>query len=86
MVAISLIKYQNDFSRMVILVNIEFKYKIGQLVYYNNHLYRVLSRAYFETDNVRVNKYNLRSVDIHDINGYEPNVWEDDIKTLWRVK
>ena len=21
-----------------------------------------------------------------DIDGYEPNVWEDDIKTLWRVK
>ena len=67
-------------------MEVAFKYKIGQRVYYNNHLYRVLSRAYFETDNVKVNKYNLRSVDIHDINGYEPNVWEDDIKTLWRVK
>ena len=65
-------------------MDVTFKYKIGQLVYYNNHLYRVLSRAYFETDNVKVNKYNLRSVD--DIYGYEPNVWEDDIKTLWRVK
>ena len=67
-------------------MEVTFKYKIGQLVYYNNNLYRVLSRAYFETKDVRVNKYNLRSVDIHDINGYEPNVWEDDIKTLWRVK
>ena len=67
-------------------MEVAFKYKIGQLVYYNNHLYRVLSRSYMETDNVKVNKYNLRSVDNHDISGYEPNVWEDDIKTLWRAK
>ena len=67
-------------------MEVAFKYKIGQIVYYNDHLYRVLSRAYFETKNVRVNKYNLRSVDDHSISGYEPNVWEDDIKTLWRVK
>ena len=67
-------------------MDVTFKYKIGQLVYYNNRLYRVLSRAHFETKDVRVNKYNLRSVDNHDIDGYEPNVWEDDIKTLWRVK
>ena len=63
-------------------MDVTFKYKIGQLVYYNNHLYRVLSRAYFETDNVKVNKYNLRSVDNMDMNGYEPNVWEEDIYTL----
>ena len=67
-------------------MEVAFKYKIGQLVYYNNHLYRVLSRAYFETKDVSVNKYNLRSVDDNSINGYEHNVWEDDIKTLWRVK
>ena len=67
-------------------MEVSFKYNIGQLVYYNGHLYRVLSRAYFETDKIKVNKYNLRSVDNHDISGYEPNVWEDDIKTLWRVK
>ena len=67
-------------------MEVAFQYEIGQLVYYNNHLYRVLSRAYFETKDVRVNKYNLRSVDDNSINGYEPNVWEDDIKTLWRVK
>lgn len=67
-------------------MEVTFKYKIGQLVYYNDHLYRVLSRMYFETKDRRVNKYNLRSVDNMDINGYEPNVWEDDIKTLWRVK
>ena len=67
-------------------MDVTFKYNIGQLVYYNGHLYKVLARMYFENDNVRVNKYNLRSVDDHSINGYEPNVWEEDIKTLWRVK
>ena len=67
-------------------MNVTFKYNIGQLVFYNGHLYEVLARMHFETKDVSVNKYNLRSVDIHDINGYEPNVWEDDIKTLWRVK
>ena len=63
-----------------------FKYNIGQLVFYNGYLYEVLARMYFETKGVRVNKYNLRSVNEDDINGYEPNVWEDDIKTIWRVK
>ena len=67
-------------------MDVTFKYKIGQLVFYNGYLYEVLARMYFETEGVRVNKYNLRSVNEDDINGYEPNVWEDDIKTLWRVK
>ena len=67
-------------------MEVAFKYKIGQLVFYNGYLYEVLARMYFETKGVRVNKYNLRNVDNRDINGYESNVWEDDIKTLWRVK
>ena len=67
-------------------MEVTFKYEIGQLVYYNGHLYKVLARMYFETKGVRVNKYNLRNVDNRDINGYESNVWEDDIKTLRRVK
>ena len=67
-------------------MEVTFKYNIGQLVYYNGHLHKVLARMYFETEGVRFNKYNLRSVNEDDINGYEPNVWEDDIKTLWRVK
>ena len=67
-------------------MEVAFKYEIGQLVYYNGHLYKVLARMYFETKGVRVNKYNLGSVNENDVNGYEPNVWEDDIKTLWRVK
>ena len=67
-------------------MEITFKYKIGQLVYYNGHLYKVLARMYFETKCVRINKYNLINIDNRDINGYESDVWEDNIKTLWRVK
>ena len=67
-------------------MEITFKYNIGQLVYYNGHLYKVLARMHFETKWVRVNKYNLKNVDGCDINEYESNVWEDDIKTLRRVK
>ncbi len=63
-------------------MEINFKYKIGQMVYYNNHLYRVISRCYLETKDKKINKYNLRSVDNMDMNGYEPNVWEEDIYTL----
>ena len=63
-------------------MEVNFKYKIGQMVYYNDHLYRVISRCYLETKDKNVIKYNLRSVDVMDINGYEPNVWEEDIYTL----
>lgn len=63
-------------------MEINFKYKIGQMVYYNNHLYRVVSRCYLQTKDKNVIKYNLRSVDNMDMNGYEPNVWEEDIYTL----
>ena len=67
-------------------MEVTFKYKIGQLVFYNGHLYEVLARMHFETKWVKVNKYNLKNVDGCDINEYEPNVWEDDIETLRRVK
>ena len=67
-------------------MNVTFKYNIGQLVFYNGYLYKVLARMYFETKCVRINKYNLINIDNRDINGFESNVWEDDIKTLRRVK
>ena len=67
-------------------MDVTFKYKIGQLVYYNNHLYRVLSRCYLETYTQKIVKYNLKSTDDTEVYGYVTNVWEDDIKTLRRVK
>ena len=67
-------------------MNVTFKYEIGQLVFYNGHLYEVLARMYFETKVVKINKYNLRNVDGWDINRFVPDVWENNIKTLRRVK
>ena len=40
----------------------------------------------FESEGGEVNKDSLKNVDGCDINGYAPNVWENDIKTLRRVK
>lgn len=67
-------------------MEVTFKYEIGQLVYYNNHPYKVLSRCYLETYTQKIVKYNLKSTDDTEVYGYVTNVWEDDIKTLWRVK
>ena len=61
-------------------MEINFKYKIGQMVYYNDHLYRVISRCYLETKDKNVIKYNLKSKD-----GFIPNVWEEDISILQLV-
>ena len=63
-------------------MEINFKYKIGQMVYYNDHLYRVISRCYLETCTQKIVKYNLVSPELNDTGGYEPNVWEEDIYTL----
>ena len=63
-------------------MEINFKYKIGQLVYYNNHLYRVLSRCYLETYTQKIVKYNLKSTDDTEVYGYVTNIWEEDIYTL----
>ena len=63
-------------------MEINFKYEIGQLVYYNKHLYRILSRSYVETARHKIVKYNLKSTDDTEVYGYVTNVWEDDIYTL----
>ena len=67
-------------------MDVTFKYKIGQIVYYKGCRYKILSRCYLETCTQKIVKYNLVSPEINDDYGYEPNVWEDDIKTIWRVK
>ena len=62
-------------------MGINFRYKVGQKVFYENEQYEILSRHYMETHNNQIIKYNLRSGD-----DFIPNVWEDDIKTLHLVK
>ena len=63
-------------------MEVNFKYEIGQLVYYNKHLYRILSRSYVETARHKIVKYNLKSTDDTEVYGYVTNIWEEDIYTL----
>lgn len=62
-------------------MRIDFKYRIGQRVFYNNKQYEILSRHYMETHNNQILKYNLRAGD-----DFQPNVWESDISTLSIIK
>lgn len=62
-------------------MEIRFKYKVGQKVFYENEQYEILSRHYMETKNAKIIKYNLRAGD-----EFIPNVWESDIKTLQVIK
>lgn len=62
-------------------MEIRFKYKVGQKVFYENEQYEILSRHYMETKNAKIIKYNLRAGD-----DFIPNVWESDIKTLQVIK
>ena len=63
-------------------MEINFKYRIGQMVYYNDHLYRILSRCYLETYTQKIVKYNLRKPDDKEVDSYVANVWEEGIYTL----
>ena len=63
-------------------MDINFKYKIGQMVYYNKHLCIVISRCYLETCTQKIVKYNLKSTDDTEVYGYVTNIWEEDIYTL----
>ena len=58
-----------------------FKYRVGQKVFYEDKLYEILSRHYMETSHNKITKYNLRAED-----EFIPNVWESDLKSLSIVK
>ena len=68
-------------KREVGIVSIEFKYEIGQHVYWNDKLCQILSRSYMETSKNNIIKYDLRCG-----KEFYPNVWEDELKTLWVVR
>ena len=63
-------------------MEINFKYKIGQIVFYNGRRYKVISRCYLETCAQKIVKYNLKSTDDTEVYGYVTNIWEEDIYTL----
>ena len=56
---------------------INFKYKVGQKVFYEGKLYEILSRHYMETSSNKIIKYNLKNGD-----EFVPNAWENDLKVL----
>ena len=62
-------------------MRVKFKYEIGQHVYWNDKLCQILSRSYMETSKNNIIKYNLRCD-----KEFYPNVWEDELKTLWVVR
>ena len=62
-------------------MEINFKYNIGQKVFYENEQYAILSRHYMETKNAKIIKYNLRAGD-----DFIPNVWEQNLTTLQVIK
>ena len=62
-------------------MEIRFKYKISQKVFYEGTKYEILSRCYMETKNAKIIKYNLRAGD-----EFIPNVWEDDLRVLSVIK
>ena len=63
------------------MMNIDFKYKVGQSVFYKNKRYEILSRHYMQTSNNEIVKYNLRSDE-----DFQPNIWEDEIEVLKIIK
>ena len=63
-------------------MEINFKYSVGQKVFYENEQYEILSRHYMETkNNTKIIKYNLRAGD-----DFIPNVHEPELSTLTIVK
>lgn len=62
-------------------MEINFRYNVGQKVFYENEQYEILSRHYMETKNAKIIKYNLRAGD-----DFIPNVWENCLSTLSLVK
>ena len=63
------------------MMNVNFKYQVGQSVFYKNKRYEILSRHYMQTFNNEIVKYNLRSDE-----DFQPNIWEDEIEVLKIIK
>ena len=59
-------------------MEINFKYRVGQTVFFNEHKCKIMARTYMETSTgQQIIKYNLKSE-----NSFFPNVWEQDISIL----
>ena len=62
-------------------MEINFKYNVGQKVFYENEQYEILSRHYMETRNANSIKYHLRAGD-----DFIPNVGESALRVLSVIK
>ena len=63
------------------MMNVNFKYQVGQSVFYKNKRYEILSRHYMQRSNNAIVKYSLRSDE-----DFQPNIWEDEIEVLKIIK
>ena len=63
---------------------VEFKYDVGQKVYYDEDIWIIVAQHLIRTKHAAVISYNLRSA--KEYNDYRQNVWEEDLKVLRIVK
>ena len=63
---------------------VEFKYDVGQKIFYNDEMWSVVAQKVLKTKNITVLSYNLRKVASH--TEYINDVWESEISTLQIIK
>lgn len=63
---------------------VEFKYDVGQKIFYDNEMWSVVAQKVLKTKNITVLSYNLRKVASH--TEYINDVWESEISTLQIIK
>lgn len=63
---------------------VEFKYDVGQKIFYDNEMWSVVAQKVLKTKNITVLSYNLKKVASH--TEYVNDVWESEISTLQVIK
>lgn len=63
---------------------IEFKYDIGQKVFYNDEMWSIIAQKIIRTKHATILSYNLKKV--ASLTEYAESIWEDEISTLQVIK
>ena len=63
---------------------IEFKYDIGQKVFYNDEMWSIIAQRVVRTKYMTILSYNLKKVASY--TEYADNIWENEISTLQIIK
>ena len=63
---------------------IEFKYDIGQKVFYNDEMWSIIAQRVVRTRHMTILSYNLKKVSSY--TEYAESIWEDEISTLQVIK